>query len=177
MKDLIARLREACSGTNYNWQIELHNEAADAIESLDAALEAAQQLAMSLGDELNAKDAEIERLKCVVDGLETLSLQRDGEYLVEIERLTAELAQLKASLPDDGYYAIKAERDALHAEVKAWIDLNRPGGEIDALREDAERYRWLRYGPSWPSVFPDSEYPEPLRGEDLDAAIDAARKA
>jgi hypothetical protein len=38
-------------------------EAADEIERLDAALEAAQQLAMSRGDELNAKDEEINGLR------------------------------------------------------------------------------------------------------------------
>jgi len=34
MTDIVERLREACSGTNYNWQIELHNEAADEIVRL-----------------------------------------------------------------------------------------------------------------------------------------------
>jgi hypothetical protein len=39
------RLREACSGTNYNWQIELHNEAADEIKRLRSVIEyAAHQL-------------------------------------------------------------------------------------------------------------------------------------
>jgi hypothetical protein len=34
MTDIVQRLRDACEGTNYNWQIELHNEAADEIEAL-----------------------------------------------------------------------------------------------------------------------------------------------
>jgi hypothetical protein len=40
------------------------------------------------------------------------------------------------------------------------------------LRKDAERYRKLRDGQSWPAVFACSNSPEPLRGADLDAAID-----
>jgi hypothetical protein len=46
--------------------------------------------------------------------------------------------------------------------------------ENAALREDAERYRWLRQ-----MVFDDRIIPSPdrmLHGEELDSAIDAARK-
>lgn len=55
--------------------------------------------------------------------------------------------------------------------------------EVEALRKDAERYRWLRSGPDRPCAQPcayafrptDKEYPTPIGGDALDAAIDAAR--
>lgn len=54
---------------------------------------------------------------------------------------------------------IIAERDRLRAECAA-------------LRADAERYRKLRDGQNWPAAFSRCDAPEPLRGVDLDAAID-----
>lgn len=48
-----------------------------------------------------------------------------------------------------------------------------PEAELEALRKDAERYRWLRDGQNWPAVFGGHDEPEPLRGAHLDAAIDA----
>lgn len=47
--------------------------------------------------------------------------------------------------------------------------------ERDQLRAEVERYHHLRNGQSWPAVFASHDAPEPLRGEDLDAAIDHAR--
>lgn len=51
---LVGRLREACSGTNYNWQIELHNEAADEIERLRGIV---PEVLERLNDELCAENA------------------------------------------------------------------------------------------------------------------------
>lgn len=48
-----------------------------------------------------------------------------------------------------------------------------PGVPDDVVR-DAERYRWLRDFDHWPAPFASSQEPEPVRGADLDAAIDAA---
>jgi predicted RNA-binding Zn-ribbon protein involved in translation (DUF1610 family) len=48
--------------------------------------------------------------------------------------------------------------------------------EASKLRKEAERYRLLRDGDSWPAVFVSCDAPEPIRGAGLDAAIDAARK-
>lgn len=45
------------------------------------------------------------------------------------------------------------------------------------VARDAERYRTIRSGRSWPCAFASSDAPEPLTGDDLDAAIDAARAA
>lgn len=43
--------------------------------------------------------------------------------------------------------------------------------QIRRMAKDAERYRQLRDGSGWPAVFDNSDDPEPLRGNDLDAAI------
>lgn len=51
-----------------------------------------------------------------------------------------------------------------------------PSVPADVVR-DAERYRWLRDHDHWPAPFSSSQEPEPVRGRDLDAAIDAARLA
>ena len=42
--------------------------------------------------------------------------------------------------------------------------------EIERLRADAERYRWLRARDHWPACF------DLVQGPELDAAIDAARE-
>ena len=55
--------------------------------------------------------------------------------------------------------------------------------EVEALRKDAERYRWLHSGPErlcdQPCVYlfkpTDNHYPSPIGGDELDAVIDAAR--
>lgn len=51
--------------------------------------------------------------------------------------------------------------------------------EVDALREDAERYRWLRSADNdvAPMIRPNGIGWQMLCGTRLDAAIDAARKA
>lgn len=59
------------------------------------------------------------------------------------------------------------ERDARIAELTR---------ELEEARKDAERYRWLRDGSNWPAVFASHDAPEPLRGEDLDAAIKEEEK-
>lgn len=56
-------------------------------------------------------------------------------------------------------YALESE----NARLKA---------ELAAAQKDAERYRWLRDGQYWPAAFYDHDEPEPLRGQELDAAID-----
>lgn len=65
------------------------------------------------------------------------------------------------------------ERDGKHLKARVYVDIT----TYEALRRDAERYRWLRDGSNWPAVFASSDAPEPLRGDELDAAIDAAMKA
>ena len=45
------------------------------------------------------------------------------------------------------------------------------GEALDAVIRDAERYRQLRDGSGWPAVFDNSDDPEPLRGDHLDAAM------
>jgi len=67
------------------------------------------------------------------------------------------------SLMAEGRRAVLTERAELRAEV-------------ERLRADAERYRWLRDMNHWPACFGSHSAPEPVRGSDLDAAIDAALK-
>ena len=43
--------------------------------------------------------------------------------------------------------------------------------QLEEARKDAERYRSLRNGSDWPAVFASHDAPEPLRGEELDAAM------
>jgi hypothetical protein len=56
--------------------------------------------------------------------------------------------------------------------MRAWIAID----ELLLARKDAERYRWLRNDQNWPAVFSSHDAPEPLRKDELDAAIDAAMK-
>ena len=68
----------------------------------------------------------------------------------------------------NGYQAATQHSAPRIAELEA---------EVLALRMDAERYRWLRDLDHWPAPFSSSQEPEPVRGRDLDAAIDAAMLA
>ena len=72
---------------------------------------------------------------------------------------------------------VAAERDASkeNAERNKWM-CEAMQEEIARLREDAERYRWLR---SWVNRMDDLEamnLQEPKSPEEADAIIDAARK-
>ncbi len=79
--------------------------------------------------------------------------------------------------------AIHAIDDAL-AEFRTYIAkgykyelralYNHPAPSDDVVR-DAERYRLIRDGSGWPAVFAAHDAPEPLRGDDLDAAMLATK--
>lgn len=121
-----------------------------------------------------------------------------AEAANEIERLQAEVAQWKKDYAEkdvwpDGLVLVTKERiAALEAELaqlkserdaKQWYPLQGPGNpeydaEIDrlqaeneALKEDAERYRWLRSADKLPFNMMALD----MVGEKMDAAIDAAR--
>lgn len=57
-----------------------------------------------------------------------------------------------------------------------WLKANTSPQAPEDVQRDAERYRKIRQGSSWPCAFASHDAPEPLTGDDLDAAIDAARK-
>ena len=58
---------------------------------------------------------------------------------------------------------------------KAGCINRRVTAERDQLRAEVERYHHLRNGQGWPAVFASHDAPEPIRGDELDTAIDAAR--
>ena len=78
---------------------------------------------------------------------------------------------------------VEAERDQLKTDLHIATDdaaqmlasTQSLRSERDQLRAEVERYRHLRNGQSWPAVFASHDAPEPLRGDDLDTALDHAR--
>lgn len=75
------------------------------------------------------------------------------------------LREIKNRWADEGNVASEAA-DALEAQAK----------EIEALRADAERYRWLRRLDAAGIQVYDGANDRSVFGEELDAAIDAARR-
>ena len=64
------------------------------------------------------------------------------------------------------------QNDAIAEEIgKVAAERDAALAELEACRKDADRYRWLRDGSGWPAVFDNSDDPEPLRGDHLDAAM------
>ncbi len=124
----------------------------------------------------------VERLR---KGLSADGIQAHKEALIllpeaatEIERLRAELAELKkqeAHVREIGWNLV-AERDALVEKLRLACERGDVAdAELAACRGDAERYRWLRDYGHWPAAFQYGSS-EPLREQFLDDAIDAARK-
>lgn len=121
------------------------------------------------------------RLRVPVLG-DVYSLVREGieaEQREESELLLKfaldEIERLRAALTKANAQAERFERE--------WY---LRGDEIEQLRADAERYRWLRGGPDVPSYssrwprwevrYWDGRYWQTMFAEDLDATIDAAMK-
>jgi hypothetical protein len=113
----------------------------------------------------------------------------------KIERLEAEIARLKSDLarPESievgmmraEIATLKAERDAALTASRYETDLcgqaladhEAMTAERDALRKDAERYRWLRDSSNWSEdgicpIVASGE--DTIYGEHLDQSIDAA---
>lgn len=67
-------------------------------------------------------------------------------------------------------------REAVIRLLEGEVALAVPGVPDDVVK-DAARYRWLRDSDHWPAPFASSQEPEPVRGTDLDSAIDAAMLA
>jgi len=113
---------------------------------------------------IDALRAEVERWRERVAKVDTLFLEqvaRTSRAEAEAEALRAEVARLKAACNQ------WSERERLfgaHEDLLA---------RAVALRADAERYRWLRDFNSGGDV---AELVDQNWNDDLDAAIDAARK-
>lgn len=95
--------------------------------------------------------------------LRELCAQRDAARAT-VRQQAERIAELEARVHTCGPTCSKA--GCINRRVTA---------ERDQLRAEVERYRHLRNGQSWPAVFATHDAPEPLRGGELDAAIDAAR--
>ncbi len=63
------------------------------------------------------------------------------------------------------------EQSRLAEQFNRCADLEK---QVRELSKEAQRYRVLRDGQSWPAVFSAVWSVEPMRGEDLDIAVDAA---
>ena len=139
--------------------------------------------------------AELRRLDAVVAGLNRLHvtrLQENAEQLRHILALTAErdalanrITSMAETIDHYGEFVerLTAERDALRAEVERLTAGDvRYLNEVEALRRDAERYRWLCKATGdwgvceWDSGY--SEWVRDSRGQDvISRAIDRARGA
>ena len=68
---------------------------------------------------------------------------------------------------------LEEARKKIDAQKDEWLSWE---AKRKVLEKDADRYRWLRDLDHWPAPFASSQSPEPVRGADLDSAIDAAMK-
>lgn len=93
----------------------------------------------------------------------------DADAIAALEAQAREIAELKAQ---------EAELCTLYGLAQA--ECKKLRAEIEELRKNAERYAWLRHGDNDEKVLCNGpvakDYWYLLRGEKLDAAIDAARK-
>lgn len=89
----------------------------------------------------------------------------------------AALQMVRNALRNDVERGLKVRGEML-AELDSATFQAHPAPSVpDDVVRDAERYRWLRDHDHWPAPFSSSQEPEPVRGHDLDAAIDAAMLA
>ncbi len=121
-------------------------EAAKGVEAI-ASLESERAANAILTDEVAALRAELERLRTYLDTAQRRAIA-----------LGAEVAQLRADI------------HSCHAGcTRAGCVAARLTAERDALREDAERYRWLRNNPEWLGW--DSDF----QPDEVEREIDEAR--
>ncbi|MFS2049760.1 hypothetical protein ACEN9J_02730 [Variovorax sp. Varisp41] len=113
--------------------------------------------------------------RCLRDGVLPKSglLSMFDAIAVDTVLKSHDVMETRAELAECNYVSASEERDMLRThrdELLAALEAR--DAEIAALREDAERYRWLRdwLGAAAPLV------EHSCSGEDLDAAIDRARE-
>lgn len=100
-------------------------------------------------------------------GAHQTPLVRQDDHLAALSAVTAERGALKHALD------VKEEfyQDALHSHIVLARQVNQLRAELEALRKEAVRYRWLRANRLFPSA---STF---ISAAELDAAIDAAMSA
>jgi len=84
------------------------------------------------------------------------------------------IAELERELVAAKSVPMKYRRMAFNAELQ--VENANLRKELEAVRKDAARSRWLRDSDHWPAAFDSHIAPEPVRGGYLDAAIDAAKE-
>ena len=198
------RLRACAKHTGLDAVIELLQEAADEIDAMQARAQATQA---EVTDGIRPEDFTVDVVVKPMGGFAPVNTQgvrvthkptgisvtcdaarsQHTNRHQAFEKLSAILAQQPAT--GEPVLFIHPDTFAMNnAHVGAW----KPGHELtgyiplythpapsapaDVVR-DAERYRWLRDHDHWPAPFSSSQEPEPVRGHDLDAAIDAAMLA
>ena len=130
-------------------------------------------------ERLTARNAELEASAVNTD---SMLFDQAGRFEEDIESLTAENAALKEGL--DGWHSryldvqtelerLTAERDDVTSMYNRLVDdVHAARAERDALRTDAERYRWLRDEscghPFW------KQFDAGMTSNGMDSAIDAA---
>ena len=98
----------------------------------------------------------------------------EARYREHLERLHRDMLEALAALSAENA-ALKADRDSWIEQCSQRVeDWHKEHLMVNALKADAERYRWLRDRDHWPAVFDSHNAPEPVRGPELDYAIDAA---
>lgn len=113
---------------------------------------------------------------CSWDGTWQLKSEQAGEDCCNNQPMhgNTHLVSVRAALEAIGNIAGRGDADRLRAELAAEREKN------EALRKDAERYRWLRGREDgrYMTVYAfRTDIDEVCLGDELDAAIDAARAA
>ena len=111
------------------------------------------------------------------EALRLAAALEQGKFLLSVERdaTAAELRRLHAEIEEwrtksAAWLASPEAAQRLEGYRELGRLAERAETEREALRADAERYRWLRARDHWPACF------DLVRGPELDAAIDAARE-
>jgi len=186
--DLVRDLNERAENDPYHGY--LHRQAADLIERQAREIERWRNVtARADPDDCAAgikelygrwKDAEAEIHKANIDSANMMA--ECSDLSVDVEKYRQEIAALRLAVKDDAQWAQENERltrELDRVKVQLTSEITAALAERDALRADAERYRWIRRSdtPSMEVIARKTdEYGVELYfGDELDAAIDAAR--
>ena len=106
-----------------------------------------------------------ESLKTALRNLPTIDEWESGEHDVWMLGDPFDTFVCAAECAQDAEYIAAANP----ATIRALL------ANLEELEQEASKYRALREGQGWPAVFASSDDPEPLRGADLDSALQGAQ--